>query len=104
LLFISKGSQDRNSHQAGTWRQELMQRPWGVYLLACFPWLAQLIEPRTTSPGVAPPTMGWALPDWSLIEKMTYSWISWGHFLKGGSFLCDNSSLCQVDTPNRPVH
>jgi hypothetical protein len=35
---------------------------------------------------------------WSLIEKMPYSWISRRHFLKGGSFLCDNSSLCQVDT------
>jgi hypothetical protein len=28
LLFITKGSQDRNSHRAETWRQELMQRPW----------------------------------------------------------------------------
>jgi hypothetical protein len=28
LLLITKGSQDRNSHRAGTWRQELMQRPW----------------------------------------------------------------------------
>ena len=28
LLFITKGIQDRNSHRAGTWRQELMQRPW----------------------------------------------------------------------------
>jgi hypothetical protein len=28
LLFITKGSQDRNSHRAGTWRQELMQRSW----------------------------------------------------------------------------
>jgi hypothetical protein len=25
LLFITKGSQDRNSHRAETWRQELMQ-------------------------------------------------------------------------------
>jgi hypothetical protein len=40
---------------------------------------------------------------WSPTEKMPYSWISWGHFLKGGSFLCDNSSLCQVDTQNQPV-
>jgi hypothetical protein len=39
----------------------------------------------------------------SLIEKMPYSWISWRCFLKGGSFLCDNSSLCQVDTQNQPV-
>jgi hypothetical protein len=30
--------------------------------------------------------------------EMPHSWISLGHFLKGGSFLCNNSSLCQVDT------
>jgi hypothetical protein len=59
------------------------------------------IEPKTTSPEMVPPTRG--LPPWSLIEKMSYSWISWRHFLKGGSFLCDNSSLCQVDTQNQPV-
>jgi hypothetical protein len=34
---------------------------------------------------------------------MPYSWISWRHFLKGGFFLCDNSSLCQVDTQNQTV-
>jgi hypothetical protein len=27
ISFI-EGSQGRNSHKAGTWRQELMQRPW----------------------------------------------------------------------------
>ena len=42
LLFIVKGSQKRTSHRAGTWSQDLMQRPWGCCLLACFPWLAQL--------------------------------------------------------------
>ena len=26
--FIIEGSQGRNSSRAGTWRQELMQRPW----------------------------------------------------------------------------
>jgi hypothetical protein len=35
---------------------------------------------------------------------MLDSWISWRHFLKGGSFLYDNSSLCQVDTQNQPVY
>ena len=36
LLFITEGSQDRNSNRAGTWRQELMQRPWkgAAYWLA----------------------------------------------------------------------
>ena len=28
LVFITKGSLDRHSNRAGTWRQELMQRPW----------------------------------------------------------------------------
>jgi hypothetical protein len=60
---------------------------------ACF-----LIEPKTTSPGMVPPT----LIQKSLIEKMLYSLISWRHFLKGGSFLCDDSSLCQVDTQTQP--
>jgi hypothetical protein len=55
----------------------------GCYLLACF-----LIEPKTTSPEMAPPTRGH--PHW--------------HFLMGGSFLCDNGSLCQVDTQNQPGH
>ena len=35
-LFIIEGSQDRNLNRAGTWGQELMQRPWtgAAYLLA----------------------------------------------------------------------
>jgi hypothetical protein len=39
---------------------------------------------RTTSPGVAPPTMGWALPCQSLIKKMFYRRLQpyiWNHFL-----------------------
>ena len=36
LLFITEGSQDRNSSRAGSWRQELMQRLWrgAAYRLA----------------------------------------------------------------------
>jgi hypothetical protein len=65
-LCITKGSQNRDSHRAGTWRQELMQKPWGVgghgmlltglLPLACS--VCFLIELRSTSPGMAPPTMG----------------------------------------------
>ena len=28
LLFITKGSQNRNSNREGTWKQELIHRPW----------------------------------------------------------------------------
>ena len=45
----------------------------GYCLLACS--ACFLIEPRTTSLGMAPPTMGWALPHQSLIKKMPYSQI-----------------------------
>ena len=42
---------------------------------------------------------------WTLIEKMAYSWISWRHLLLyWGSFLSDDSSLCQVGIQNQPVH
>jgi hypothetical protein len=97
LLFITKGSQDWNSTRSGS-------RSWcrghgemfftGLPPLACSAF--SLIEPR-------PPAQRWShpqgnLPPWSLIEKMPYSWISWRHFLNWSSFLCDNSSLCQVDT------
>jgi hypothetical protein len=30
LLFIIKRSQDRNPNKKGTWKQELMQRPWSA--------------------------------------------------------------------------
>ena len=40
-LFNTEGRQDRDSNRAGTWRQELMQRPWGCCSLACSSWLAQ---------------------------------------------------------------
>jgi hypothetical protein len=48
LLFITQGSQDRNSLRAGTCRQELMQRPWRdvTYWLAS-PGLLSLLSYRT---------------------------------------------------------
>ena len=84
LLFITEGSQDRNSNRAGTWRQELMEGPCrGTCFLACSPWPAQsalLTEPRTTSPGMPSLIMGRVFPHQSQIKKMPYIWISWRHF------------------------
>jgi hypothetical protein len=87
-------------------KQELQQKSWRdvPYWLASPGLLSLLfIKLRTTSPGIAPPTMGLLTCDHSL-KKMPYSWTSWRHFLKADSLLCDNSSLCQVDTQNQSVH
>ena len=73
-LFITEGSQNRNSSRAGNWRQELIQQPWkgAAYWLAPHGLLSLLlIKLRTTSPGMALPTMDWALNQ-SLIKKMPY--------------------------------
>ena len=58
-----KEVKERNSNKAGTWRQELIRRPWrvlptGLLSLACS--VCSLIEPRC--PGMAPPTIVWAFP------------------------------------------
>lgn len=33
---------------------------------------------------------------------MPYSWVSWRRFLNFGSFLSDDSSICQIDPRNQP--
>ena len=67
------------------------------YLFSMASWVCFLIETKTTSPEMAPPTMSWALPHQSLIKIMPYSQILWKHFLNWVSLLSDNSSLCQLD-------
>jgi hypothetical protein len=102
LLFITKGSQDWNSSRS--WSRSRYRGHGGLLLTGLLPIACSacfLIEPKTTSPEMVLPVRS-PLP-WSLIEKMPYSWISWRHFLKGGSLLCDNSRLCQADTQNQPV-
>ena len=84
--------------KAGTWRQELMQRPWrcAAYwlaphgLLSLLSFRCQDHQPRngTTHNGPVPPT--------SITKKIPYSQILRRHFLNGGSLLSLNSSLCQV--------
>jgi hypothetical protein len=95
LLFIIKGSQDWNSSRSGS-------RSWcrghrgllltDLLLLACS--ACSLIVPRLPAQGWSHPQG--ALPPWSLIEKLPYSWISWRHFLNWSSFLCGNSSCVKL--------
>jgi hypothetical protein len=97
LLFITKRSQDWNSSRSEN-------RSWcrshgGIFFTGLLPLAfsaCSLIEPRLSAQRWNHPQRD--LPPWWLIEKMPYSWISWRHFPNWSSFLCDNSSLCQVDT------
>lgn len=73
-------------------------------LLACSPWSAQssfLTEPRSTSPGMASPTVVRVLSHQSLNKKVTYrfpcSLNLRMHFLNWGSFVSIKSSLCQTN-------
>ena len=105
LLGLSfSQSQDRNLSRAGTWRQDLMQRPWrgllpGLLIMICS--VCSLTQPRTTSLGMQPHTMAWVLTHQSLIKKMSYRLayspiLRRHYFLNGGSLLSDDSSLGQV--------
>ena len=78
----------------------------GCCLLDCFLWLAQLAVLQ--SPGLPPAQRWhhpqWALPTWSLIEKVPLQLDVMEAFPQGRiPSLYDNSSLCQVDTQNQPV-
>jgi hypothetical protein len=76
-LFITKRSQDSNSNSAGTWGQEVIQRPWrgAAYWLAPHGLLSLL------SYGTI---MGRALLQQSVTKKMSYRFayklIVWKHF------------------------
>lgn len=70
----------------------------GVALMACS--IGFLTEPRTTCPGMAPPTVGWALSNQSLIKKkpyrLAYTQILWRHF--SNEVLITTVTLdCQLD-------
>lgn len=79
--FNCDKSQSKSSNRAGNWWQELWQElrqgPWrgatqwfaphGMFSLLSF-----LTESRTTNPGMAPLTVGWALSFPSLFWKMIY--------------------------------
>lgn len=84
LLFIIEASVWTGSQT----RQELGGKSWyrshGVMLLTGLFFMAYspcfVIESRGTNPGMAPPTTNRNLP-YSLIKKISYSWILCRHFL-----------------------
>ena len=88
LLFITKGSQDWNSNRSGS-------RSWcrshggmfftGLLPLACS-YRTQDYQPRDG------PTHKGTFPHDHKLRKCLKAFPNWS------SFLCDNSSLCQVDT------
>jgi hypothetical protein len=41
-LFIIEGSPNKDSNRTGTWRQELMQKPWKSVAYWLAPWIAKL--------------------------------------------------------------
>ena len=79
---IIKSIEVRNSSRAGTWRQQLMQKPWrGAAYWCAQRSLLSLLSYRTQEDQSRDgTTMGWALPDQSLIKKMPYSLILRRHF------------------------
>jgi hypothetical protein len=66
----------------------------GLLLLTCS--ACFLIEPRTSSPVMVPPIIGWALPSLSWIEKMPYCWISWKHFSREAPFSAITSACIKL--------
>lgn len=98
-VFHVEEGQDRNSSRGGTWTRSWWSHGgmlYGLLHMACS--VSFLIEPRTTSLGITPPTMDWTLLHPSLTKKMPYICIFWTHFLNWRSLLSVNSTLFQVDT------
>jgi hypothetical protein len=78
-------------------KQELMQRPWRdvPYWLASLACSAcSLIEPKTTSPEMVPPTRGppSLITNWENAPQLDLM----EHFPNWSSFLCDNSSCVKL--------
>ena len=96
--FHTRNGSSSKTARAGTWRQELLQRPrrGAAYRIAL------LLESRTSSAGMAPPTLGGALFHQSLVKKTLYgagpqhSPIWWRHSLNQGFLSSGYYILCQV--------
>lgn len=93
LEEVKTGTQARMEPGSRTWfRGHGSMLLTGLLLLACSACL--IIEFRTTNPGIAQSTMGWALSPCSLYGKCL---TAGSRFLNWGFFLFDDSDLSQVD-------
>ena len=106
-LRISTDVERKKKHKTPWPKSKLNKKGFiGVILPHCSPSLKEEARTGTQSaflynPGMAPHTMGWALPYKSVIKKMFFRLIHnpilRRHFLNWGSLLSDDSRLCQVD-------
>ena len=89
-LTVSYDSSSSKAVRAGTWKQELMQRPWreAAYWLA-FHGLLSLLSNRTQGHQLRGSTTrkAQALPQQTLIKKMTYRFAY--SLILGGIFLVE---------------
>ena len=98
--------------KAGNLRQELMQKPWrnDTYRFVLHGLLSLLSNrtQATTTSGLTPLTMVWALLPQSLIKKMpyrlAYSPIWWSHFLNWSSLFPGDFNLNEVVQHRRVPH
>lgn len=72
---LSLRTETQAENQSKDYRGRLPSSLLPMACSTCFP-----IKSRTTNPGIPSPTMVWAIPHWSRIEKMTYIQILWRHF------------------------
>jgi hypothetical protein len=106
-LYILITQMSRKSGQelrAGTWKQELMLRPWksaAYWLVPCCVLAAFLQNPEPPALRKVPLALPWALKDPPGSGKCTAGLLTGpsdrGHFLSCCSVFQNYSNLCQVD-------
>ena len=83
--------------RAGTWRQELMQRPWRGLLTGL------LLRTCSACFLTEPPAQEWPHQQWAGTSHINYGGVvtdqsnKWRHLLNWGSFFQNGYSLCQDD-------
>lgn len=76
----------------------------GLLLIACSACFLRAIS--TASPGMVPPSMGWAIPHQSVLKEIFHKLgdraVRWGHILSWCPCSMNDSRLCQVDIKLTP--